>query len=264
MRIDYNEPKKSYTSPQTGQNRPRKESSGSMITVVIVSCLISLGIGFGSGWWLSERSVKKGFKKAMEQKSIEDAPRQAPSPLPPAASTASPQSADARPPQPLGSVQSTQAPGSLTTPEPPLSFYKTLPGGHKNNALGSGINIKDEKPAKQPLQAAIPSNIANPPPPQNAAEEPKPAAPAPTEKNASQQSAGSFTVQTVSLSLKSEAETAKNKLTNKGYNAYIVESNLGNKGIWYRVRVGKGMQQDAAKELAGKLGKGAIAIPEKD
>jgi cell division septation protein DedD len=67
-----------------------------------------------------------------------------------------------------------------------------------------------------------------------------------------------------SLSLKSEAETLKNKYASKGYNVYIVESNQGNKGIWYRVRVGKGLDQEAAKELAGKLGKGAMAIPDKE
>jgi len=130
--------------------------------------------------------------------------------------------------------------------------------------LGSGINAKDNKPAKQPLQAIIPSNIANQPQPQNSDEDTKPAAPATTEKTGSQQSAGSFTVQAASLSLKSEAETLKNKLAGKGYGAYITESNLGNKGTWYRVRIGKGMQQDAAKELANKLGKGAMAVPDKD
>ena len=236
-----------------------------MTTVIIITCIISLGVGFGSGWWLSERSAKKGFKKATELKGSEDSSRQSPSPPSPSKlQTVSPQSADAKQQPPPGGTQTTQAPGSQPTPEPPLSFYTNLPGGHKNNVLGSGINSKDNKPAKQPLQAIIPSNVANPPQPQNSPEETKPAAPAPTEKNAGQQGAGSFTVQAVSFSLRSEAETFKNKLAGKGYNAYIIESNLGNKGIWYRVRVGKGMQQDAAKELAGKLGKGAMAIPEKD
>ena len=56
----------------------------------------------------------------------------------------------------------------------------------------------------------------------------------------------------------------KNKLASKGYNVQITESNQGNKGTWYRVRVGRGLEQDAAKELAGKLGKGAMAIPDKE
>jgi hypothetical protein len=41
-----------------------------------------------------------------------------------------------------------------------------------------------------------------------------------------------------------------------------VDSNQGEKGIWYRVRVGKRLDQEAAKELAGKLGKTALVIPD--
>ena len=53
----------------------------------------------------------------------------------------------------------------------------------------------------------------------------------------------------------------KNKLAAKGFNASIVSSNQGDKGIWYRVRVGRQLDWDAARELAEKLGKGAIVIP---
>ncbi len=69
-------------------------------------------------------------------------------------------------------------------------------------------------------------------------------------------------MQVASYSLKSEAETLKNKLAGKGYNVNIIESNQGDKGIWYRVCVGRKLPQDAAKELAGKLGRGAIVIPD--
>jgi cell division protein FtsN len=71
-------------------------------------------------------------------------------------------------------------------------------------------------------------------------------------------------VQVASLSLKSEAEELKTKLANKGYSVHIVESNQGSKGIWYRVRVGRGLEQEVARELAGKFGKGAMAIPDKE
>jgi cell division septation protein DedD len=65
-----------------------------------------------------------------------------------------------------------------------------------------------------------------------------------------------------SFPLKSEAEALKGKLASKGYHVFIVESNQGDKGTWYRVRVGKKLDQAAAKELAGKLGKSAMVIPE--
>jgi cell division protein FtsN len=266
MRIDYSEPKKSCSSPQGVQSRPRKESSGSVLIVAVITGVISLGIGFGSGWMLSQRSAKQGFKAAMEQQSLENSPQQAAiQPLPkkqPAASASGQQlQAGGSAPQP------TVAGGGQTAVDPPLSFYKTLPSGQKNTVLGSGINSRDEKPAKpakQPLQAAMPANITRPAPPETDETIQKQAAQASPAKPAARQDPNGFTVQVASYSLKSEAETMRGKLAAKGYNVGIVESHLGEKGTWYRVRVGKHLDPDAAKELAGKIGKGAISIPDKN
>jgi cell division protein FtsN len=262
MRIDYSEPKKSCSSPQPSQYRPRKESSGGVLIVVFITALLSLGIGFGSGWMLSQRSAKKGFMAAMEQQSLENSPQQAkaqPSRQHPGAPapTQKPQTGSSAPqPAATGETQ--------TAVEPPLSFYKTLPSGQKNNVMGSGINSKDDKPAKQPLQAAMPVNITRPAPPQSdESAQKQPVQPAPA-KSAVRQDSRGFTVQVASYSLKSEAETLRSKLAAKGYSVGIVESHLGDKGTWYRVRVGKRLDPDAAKELAEKLGKGAISIPDRD
>lgn len=266
MRIDYNEPKKSYTSPQPNSSRTRKEPSNPLFLAVIITGVISLAVGFGSGWVLSQRYAKKGFKAAMEQQSLENTPQSAaPQPAPPKIQPAAPQVATAVPqPQPGGTTPQTAAPGVQPAPEAPLSFYRTLPSGQKSNVLGSGINTADDKVAKQPLQAAIPSNMVKPAQPQGSANSGKPAAPANADKPANRQEASSFTVQVASYSLKSEADSLKNKLNGKGYNVHIVESNLGDKGTWYRVRVGKRLDQEAAKELAAKLGKGALPVPDKD
>ncbi len=264
MRIDYSEPKKSCSSssPLGSQNRPRKESSGGVMAAVVITGTICLGIGFGSGWMLSQRSAKKGFKAAMEQQSLENSPQPAkapPSPQQP------PSPAPAKLPQAGGSAPQAQgAGGTQPTVEPPLSFYKTLPSGQKNNVMGSGINSRDDKPAKQPLQAAMPANITRPAPPQSDENVQKQPPQAPPAKPAARQDSSGFTVQVASYSLKSEAETLRGKLAAKGYNVNIVESHLGDKGTWYRVRIGKRLEPDAAKELAGKVGKGAIAIPDKD
>lgn len=266
MRIDYSEPKKSCSSPQASQNRPRRESSGGMLILVFVTTLLSFGIGFGSGWMLSQRSSKKSFKAAMEQQSLENSPQAKaqpqlqqpvnPAPLPVAAQL--PQ-AGTHAPQPAA------AGGAQTAADPPLSFYKTLPSGQKNNVMGSGINSKDDKPAKQPLQAAIPTNITRPGAPQSDENiQKQPVAATPAKPANRQDSGGGLTVQVASYSLKSEAETMRSKLAAKGYNVSVVESHLGDKGTWYRVRVGKRLDPDAAKELAGKIGKGAIAIPDRD
>lgn len=257
MRIDYNEPKKSYTSPQAAGNRTRKESSSSLMLAVVITGVVSLAIGFGSGWLLSQRYTKKGFLAAMEQQSLEN-PRQPTAP--PAAPAQAPQvAAPPQQPQPAG----TQPPATQPAAETPFSFYKNLPSGQKSTVLGSGINATANPSVKQPLQAAIPSNLAKPAQPQTSPAA-KPAPPVPVEKAAVRPEAESFTVQIASYGLKSEADTMKSKLASKGYSAYVVESNQGDKGIWYRVRVGKKLEQDAAKELAAKLGKGAIPIPDKE
>lgn len=262
MRIDYSEPKKSCSSPQPSQNRPRKESSGGVLIIVFITALISLGIGFGSGWMLSQRSAKKGFKAAMEQQSIENSPLQAKaqaSPPMPVTPTSAQQ------PQAGGtSAQAAPAGAAPKTAETPLSFYKTLPSGQKNNVMGSGINSKEDKPAKQPLQAAMPANMSRPATSQSDENSQKQPAPTPAAKPAARQDPNGLTVQVASYSLRSEAETMRSKLTAKGYNVSITESHLGDKGTWYRVRVGKRLDPEAAKELAGKLGKGAIAIPDKE
>lgn len=256
MRIDYSEPKKSCSSPQVLQSRPRKESSGGLLVVAAISGLIFFGIGFGSGWMLSQRSAKEGFKAAMEQQSLENSPQQAataPSPLKQPVPTA---------PAASGTVpQPASADGDKVTADPPLSFYKTLPSGQKSTVLGSGINPRSDKPARQPLQAAVPTNI-NRPAPSDSDDNGKSQA-APT-KPAGRQDSSGFTVQVASYSLKSEAETLRSKLAAKGYHVSITESNLGDKGTWYRVRVGRHLDADAAKDLADKIGKGAISIPDKN
>lgn len=266
MRIDYSEPKKSCSSsPQPGQNRPRKESSGGVLITAFITAVICLGIGFGSGWMVSQRSAKKAFKAAMEQQSLENTPQQ-PKPQPAQQPAAPSQTAAAAAPQAQtgGAAPPPAAGGDKPAAEPPLSFYKTLPSGQKSNVMGSGINAKEEKAAKQPLQAAMPANIARPGTPQGDESPAKQAPQPPAAKAPARQEPGGLTVQAASYSLKSEAEALRSKLAAKGYNVNIVESHLGDKGTWYRVRVGKRLEPDAAKELAGKLGKGAIVIPDKD
>jgi cell division protein FtsN len=257
MRIDYSEPKKSFVTP-LGMNRPRKESVGLFTTILIVTGVITFIAGFGTGWYLSQKSAKKSFQAATEQNSLENFPIKESAPAPKPSLPVQPATTPQQQPDPATAQQPSADPD--TTTDPPLSFYKTLPSGQKGNVLGSGINAKDYR-SKQPLQAAIPPNLnrqSTPEPTKSAIEKP-----AGVEKTAAKHSDNStFTVQVASFPLKSEAETLKSKLTAKGYRVFIVESNQGEKGTWYRVRVGKKLEQEAAKELAGKLGKAALVIPD--
>ncbi len=52
------------------------------------------------------------------------------------------------------------------------------------------------------------------------------------------------------------------KVAARGLDAYIVESNVPDKGVWYRIRVGRHLEQAEANEAVKKAGKGAIVITE--
>lgn len=253
MRIDYSEPKQSsagqtYAGGAQNRPRPRKEPVGLMKAMIVVTGIAMFAAGFGTGWVLSQRAAKKAFQAATAQASLESNP----------APVKQVQPAAPQPSTPSPTTPATQAP--TPPPEPALSFYKALPSGQKNTVLGSGIN--EEVKPKQPLQAAMPSNLARPQAPAEKGAADKPVSN--QDKGAARPSESGFTVQLASFSLRSEAETLRSKLAGKGYNAVINESNQGDKGVWYRVRVGRKLEQEAARELAAKLGKGAIVIPDRD
>lgn len=258
MRIDYSPPKQSCVSSGQSKPRPRKEPVSKVTSLIVVTALIAFAVGFSAGWFLSEKSTKKAFQAATEQKSLENAPKPVIAPPLSIQAPTEPAQSDVLPKTAQPSAGTPQAtPPPKATPDSQLSFYKTLPSGQKTNLMGSGVNAKGEK-EKQPLQAAIPSNIARKPqgsPNSGKPSTDKPAA-SPTREN------NGFTVQVASYSLKSEAEAMKNKLAAKGYNVTVSESNQGDRGTWYRVRVGRRLEQGAAKELAAKIGKGATVFPE--
>ncbi len=239
MKIDYSEPRQ---SPTTSHVRPklRKEPSGFANALIIVTGLTCFLSGFGIGWYFSQKSAKKAYMAAIEQTSLESSAQRAPSnqSAPSQQTAAQPQTA------PTGTQATAGQQTAPGTPTPPLSFYKTLPSGQKSEVLGSGINAKEERPQTPPKATKPAEKVIS------------------TEKTAARPAGGSFTVQIASFSLKSEAEAMKGKMAAKGYSVNIVESRQGDKGTWYRVRVGSRLSQDAARELKGKLGRDAIVIPE--
>jgi len=149
----------------------------------------------------------------------------------------------------------------------PLSFYKTLPAGGKG-VIGTGLNLKKPEPppsAPHHPQASSPAAA----PAAEPAEEPATAPAAATSAPAAAPTAAGkpetsvrYVVQVASYREKQEALTAQGKLAGKGIAAYLVESKLGDKGIWYRIRVGRHLTKGEAAELAAKSGKGAIVLPE--
>jgi len=64
-----------------------------------------------------------------------------------------------------------------------------------------------------------------------------------------------FTIQVYSFQDKNRAETALQTLKNSGYEAFLIISDLGEKGVWYRVRVGGIMDGAAAHKMLDEIRK---------
>ena len=229
MRLDYSDKmgavRESAERKPVPKNRPRKAPIGMF---AVLSVLLLLGVTFGAGvltgWFFFKGD---GSPAATPASAAPQVKQQEPVPaaLPPTA--AAPQDA-------------------------PLTFYKTLPsGGH--GAMGSGVNLNLSDPPPQPKTAPVAAPAAKP------AEE-KPAG----EKTAGEKAATEprFLVQIASYRDKQEAEAVLAKLSAKGVAAYLVESKVKEKGVWYRLRVGRHLSRQEAEQLAGKVGSGATVLPE--
>ncbi len=64
-----------------------------------------------------------------------------------------------------------------------------------------------------------------------------------------------FTIQVYSFQDRNRAETALQALKNSGYQAFLMMSDLGEKGVWYRVRVGGIADEAAARKMLDEIRK---------
>lgn len=257
MRIDYRPPRNlSNMSVSSAKQRSSGSSAGGSALFFVILAVIIFGGGFGTGWYFSQQSTKRAFRAAMEQKSLENSPKEERHPIPPPVA-AVPPAAPVQPaaPAPPAAPAAAATPAASQKPAPPpglpLSFYENLPSGQKNTVLGSGINEKN-KPAPPAQQA---TGTAPPKPD---------AAPATTTQKPVAAATGGWLVQVAALSSQKEAEALKTKLAAKGYSASIMETHLNDKGTWYRVRIGRRMSKEAATDIASRIGGGAKALPDQD
>lgn len=246
MVLDYSERR------PVSKNRPKKQSAGVFIFILIGAVTASFGIGVMTGWFISRHSQAKQL---------------------------SPQPVAATSNQKAGSatLQANQA--QPNTQEVPLTFYQTLPHGGKA-VIGTGLNPKknDDGTEKKPTnKETLTSQQQKKPSTQFArTEEHADRVDPPGEaskrveaiidqgKAVKKQPVGNSTycVQVASSRDKKDAEAVKARLMTKGLSVYIVESKLQDKGVWFRVRLGRHLEQSEANDLAAKAGKGAIVIPE--
>ena len=233
---DYNEKRgsarESIERKPIAKNRPRKESGGLLMVLTVMALVCcSFAAGVFTGWKV------KGARTAASLAEAQAPKKQDPAPAPQA-------------PQPA--------------PDAPLTFYKTLPAGGKG-VIGTGLNLKKPEPAPSVPQEAPVAAPAPPGPEPASAPALAPASPtvaAPVAAPAKPETSTRFVVQVASYREKQEAAAAQAKLAGKGIAAYLVESKLPDKGVWYRLRVGRHLTRAEAGELAGKAGKGSIVLPE--
>lgn len=257
MRIDYS------SRRQVSVNRPKRNPFRPVILLSLVSAVFVFGLGVATGWLLFGHD-KKTVSTALQN-----------------GNTAAPVSAQTPKSEALPKPQA----GTVT---PHLTFYDSLPKGDKE-LIGTGLNPKREsvppatskasklQPSADTLQK--PSNPQKPVPSQPAVDNATHTS-APPDKiaaadnkgtaagkavQASQKPAGStitYTVQLASYHDRKEAEDLKAKWAKKGYSVRIIESSVSGKGTLYRVRIGNRMSQETANQLSGKIGGGAIAVPD--
>jgi cell division septation protein DedD len=249
-----------------GKNRPKKRPVGLYVTVVLGTALPTFALGILAGWFLFRTDpaiIQKQVTEQVEKELAKAAP-------PPGSPTGAGVSAG-------------------PAPEPSLTFFETLPKGGRT-AIGSGLNPASPQPHQPPAPPPADAAAVKPPPVPVKPAPATPAKPAPaatavaahaavpatappaagTPKGATAPTApkkpalarGTFAVQTASYQDKREAEEVRNRLMAKGHTAYIVVTDVPGKGLWYRIRIGRHLDEAAAKELADKLGKSAMVVPE--
>ncbi len=64
-----------------------------------------------------------------------------------------------------------------------------------------------------------------------------------------------YTIQVYSFQDKNRAEAALESLRNSGYKAFMVMSDLGEKGVWYRVRISGITDETQAQQLLSEIRK---------
>lgn len=248
MRLDYSDKvgavRESAERRPVPKNRPRKAPVG---IFAFLGILLLLGLTFGAGvltgWYLKGEVPAAGGAPAAAVQQQEPAPAAA---------------------QPAAAA-----------PDAPLTFYKTLPSGGQG-AMGSGVNLKlAEPPQPRSAPAAAPAADSGDEKQEaekqvqektaaekQAQEKPAAAKPAPEKGTEKQAGGGRFLVQIASYRDRKEAEAVQAKLNAKGVAAYLVESKVQDKGVWWRLRAGRHLSKEEAERLAGKVGSGAAVLAE--
>lgn len=148
--------------------------------------------------------------------------------------------------------------------DPQLTFYDTLPEG-KQPPMGSGINMPAQSTEPPVVPVDVRSDrepavevVASKPAPATVKPKPQPAASVEPQPKAVPASAvasagGSYIIQVASVQKIDGAQDLSGRLSKSGYPAFVEKTDLGSKGVWYRVYVGPFSSKNAADGAASTL-----------
>jgi len=227
------------------QRRLEKRQAIIILALLLLVSLLSFVLGVTTGRRGADRDFAEQVKEQQETVRIVQVPVATPIPAP-----------APRPPDEQRGEK-----GSLidaVVENARLSFYDDLV--RDSSPLGSGINqplpAESRPPASQPpleladqpivvRAAGAPTPALTPPSPQQQVSSVLAALPA-AQALPAVTTQGSHVVQVGSFGSAADAASLRQRLLEKGYPAFLAEANLGERGIWYRVRVGPYADADSA------------------
>jgi DedD protein len=223
------------------QRRLEKRQTIILLALLLLASLLSFVLGITTGRRGAERDFAEQLKEQQETVRVVQVPVTTPVPSP-------------APPQATEPGSDKGALIDAVVEKARLSFYDDLV--RDSSPLGSGIN-KPPPPESQPPTSQPPLELADQPiVVRGGGTQTLAPATAPTQQTPQQQAAsavvapsaaqtlppvtaqGSHVVQLGSFGSTADAALLRQSLLDKGYPAFLAEANLGERGIWYRVRIG--------------------------
>ena len=218
---------------QNKQKAPHKKSRGGTLVGVFLGLLLGLLCAFGVVWYL-HKSPLPFLDKASRPERNETRGATEPS---------QPQSAPLSLP---GKPGDKSLGGSGEKPR--FEFYKILPGGQEATPR-QGQGQVDGRPATAPARDQATPGVA------------------PAAENAPSPAAESFYLQAGAFQKSADADNLKAKLALMGLETSVLEANVPEKGVMYRVRVGpfaKPEEMNRARNQLAQTGIQASIVKVKD
>jgi DedD protein len=237
------------TSKTRTQRRMEKRQAVILLVLVLVVSLASFTLGVIVGRRGAERDLAQKYQQA-ERVLVAQAPTAVAEPVFIPAT---------------GKVVGEPAVEPVTE-EPKLSFYDDLT--KETAPLGSGINLAPVEDKEVVVVTQPPIDLPDQPIVKKEAMDVATVVEEATQKNLATAVAGtsgsempkvvsngSHAVQIGSFGAAGDAIALKQKMLDKEYPAFVVEADLGKKGLWYRVRIGPYANSAAAKSAQELLEK---------